>query len=121
MAATTVEMTLVQFMEDAWRDLAGAIPLPPPRKHTLAELQKSEWSDEFEALMRARLLQGAFRYGLFAEPQKRPTDRIASMRKRIDRYEQTGNLEALVDVANFALTEFVRSGHPKKHFHTVQR
>jgi hypothetical protein len=43
---------------------------------------------------------GAFRYGLLGEKGKKKFNRIASMKTRLDKYEETGNLEHLVDVAN---------------------
>jgi hypothetical protein len=87
---------------------------------SLEELQKSEWSSLFEQLMRNRLIMGAFRYGRLGAEGKPQFDRVAYIRKCLDKYEQTGNLECLVDVANLALVEFVEGKHPKRHFHTEE-
>jgi len=59
--------------------------------------------------MRNRLLMGAFRYGLMDEKALKlgKWQMVASMRKRLDLYEQDRNLEHLVDVANICLVEYV--------------
>lgn len=97
------------------------------RKHLFVEregmkiedLKVSEWSESFEKLMRNRLIIGAFRYGKLHDPNKKPFDRLIYICTKLDRYQATGNLEALVDVANLALLEFEESKHPKRHFSRV--
>lgn len=84
-------------------------------KPSLAELRKSEWLPEFEQLMRNRLVMGAIRYGLMARTRG-GYDNIESIRRRLVLYEQTGNLEHLVDCANLLMLEFKFSTHPQKHF-----
>lgn len=85
-------------------------------QESLDELRKTEWSDEFEQLMRNRLLVGCFRYGRMSDPNKGKYDHVESIRERLKLYEQSGNLEHLVDVANFSLVEFVHPRHPNAHF-----
>ena len=80
---------------------------------------KSEWSKEFEQLMRNRLIIGALRYGKIHAKGKPQYDRVRSMIKRLSNYQETGNMELLVDVANLCLLEFVECGHPKKHFYAL--
>lgn len=92
---------------------AGLVEPKPPI--TLEELEK-QWSPEFEKLMRNRLMMGALRYGMLGDPTKPQYDRVGSICKRLKKYEETGNLEHLVDAANECLCEFVESRHPKKHF-----
>ena len=83
---------------------------------TLTELRKTEWSKPFERLMRNRLLMGAFRYGLKRNKGDQGCDMVASLRRRIEMYEETGNLEYLVDCANLALLEFEWPSHSNAHF-----
>lgn len=97
---------------------AGLEALPPPR-YTLDELAASEWSPQFEQLMRNRLIMGALRYGKLGAENKSQYDRIASMQKRLIKYQQSGNMELLVDIANLCLCEFVECHHPTKHFHSI--
>lgn len=79
-------------------------------------LLSSEWSNTFEQLMRNRMVMGAFRYGLLHAKGKAEYDRVAAMIKRLRDFQQTGNTELLVDVANLCLLEFEEGRHPLKHF-----
>lgn len=88
----------------------------------MESLEKTEWSpvfarlmavqlghpipQDFEQLMRNRLVMGALRYGLLNQRGKRQYDRIAGARKRLSQFKSTLNLECLVDIANMALLEF---------------
>ena len=67
---------------------------------SIADLRRSEWSPEFEQLMRNRLAMGAMRYGRLHAVGKPAYDRVPSMARRLQQYAETGNLELLVDVAN---------------------
>lgn len=92
---------------------------PRNAKQYLAELFRTEWLPDFENYMRARLVMGALRYGrnFSNRPKNKPQyDRLASARKRLDLYEQTGNDEILVDVANLMMLEYGEGIHPTKHF-----
>jgi len=86
---------------------------------TYESLRKTEWSDEFENLMRNRLLMGAFRYGKIREQNKPNYMRMQSAERRMKLYEETGNDELLVDIANLCLLEFMVGKHPKKHFNSI--
>lgn len=99
---------VLDWLRDSVERRAFPTPLPP-----LSELKKTEWSDEFEQLMRNRLLMGAFRYGLMERKSEQHGQwkMIDSIRKRVDLYEQTGNLEPLVDLANLCLVEYVMARH----------
>lgn len=83
------------------------------------KLLKSEWSPEFEQLMRNRLIVGALRYGRLGNLNKPQYDRIASIITRANKYAIIGNSEYLVDIANLALCEFVEGNHPNKHFNSI--
>lgn len=84
----------------------------------LTELEKSEWSPEFEKLMRNRLLMGALRYGLLADKKKGHVkwNLLGALTAKIENYEKTGNTEYLVDAANYCLLAFECDDHPTKHF-----
>ena len=56
--------TNTQFIRDR---VEGCLP---KRVAPLESLRSSEWSREFEELMRNRLLMGAFRYGLLIEKHR---------------------------------------------------
>lgn len=97
---------------------AGLLPNSSPT-HTLDSLAKTEWSPQFEQLMRNRLIMGALRYGKLHAPGKPKYNRITSMVKRLTKYIGSGNKELLVDVANLCLLEFEECHHPLAHFHSV--
>lgn len=86
----------------------------------LGKLAQSEWSYEFEELMRNRLIMGVFRYGYKLGAKGKPQfDRIGSAIRHLKQYRDTGNLEHLVDAANLCLVEFVEGKHPNQHFNAV--
>ena len=47
------------------------------------------------------------------DPHK--VDAIASLKKRLRLYKQTGNADYLVDVENFAMIEFMHPAHDEFH------
>lgn len=69
---------------------------------------------QFETLMRNRLIMGALRYGRLHAPGKGTYNRPGGIVKRLQQYQETGNLECLVDIANLALLEFEEGTHPLK-------
>lgn len=95
------------------------IPKPKYTPDDIERLERTQWSNEFEILMRNRLLMGALRYGELQAPNKPVFDSIKSIKKRLDLYQQTGNTEHLADIANLCLVEFVEGVHPLKHFHAT--
>ena len=101
------------FIHNAWRKLAG---LPELSSNALTRLALTEWSSRFEQLMRNRLIVGAFRYGRFRDKNKPTYDRVAAIIKRAHHYQETGNDELLVDIANLAMLEFEEGIHSLKHF-----
>lgn len=80
-----------------------------PRKSAFQydALAASEWSAEFEHLMRNRLIMGALRYGLLGDPRKPNWDRMGRLALECDAYLIDHNQERLVDMANMCLLEFV--------------
>lgn len=113
-------MDIQFFLNNLWRWKCG---LPETeevnQESSYEELKKTEWSEEFERLMRNRLIIGALRYGRIGAANKPQYDRVSSMIKRLSKYQETGNKEFLVDVANICLLEFVECNHPNQHFHAI--
>ena len=114
---------MARFIHDVLRGRlhlrAGLVEFDAGHKLDFDKLKKSEWSPRFEELMRNRLLMGALRYGLMHAKGKPKYDRLAGARKRLQQYEETGNLECLVDVANMALLEFEEGRHPHRHWDAI--
>lgn len=107
------------FLDNLWRWKCGLPELDEPLKPepmNTEDLRKSEWSEEFETLMRNRLVMGAFRYGKIGDKNKPVYDRIESIERRARKYRETGNKEFLVDIANLCLLEFVEG---EGHFESI--
>ena len=113
------------FLNDLWWRASPRIrhkkpkplqPIPP-----LPELieHNREMGEEFRTLCENRLLFGAYRYGLTGDPNKLKYDRVEYIGRILKNYEETGNLECLVDIANLAELEYIEGDHPCEHF-TIQ-
>ena len=85
------------------------VALPPGVPHT-------EFSHEFVRGMVNRMGVSYCKYGAVAEAYPHRVDAIASLKQRLDKYAADGNTEWLMDVANFAMIEFMRPRHPQAHF-----
>lgn len=108
-------MTLDWFFRQAWRRLTGLPEESPPQKMPdLDEIRQRQWSPEFVELMQNRFVIGAFRYGFFG--RQKSYDHLEAIERKCRLYRETGNDEFLVDIANYALAEFVVGEHPQKHF-----
>jgi len=88
---------------------------------TPEEILKTEFSLDFIEKMKNRMIASFYKYGPLAqnvgrENPKDNTGEIASLKKRLELYEETGNTEWLVDVANFAMIEFMFPQHSNAHF-----
>jgi hypothetical protein len=88
---------------------------------SIKDLEASQWCPEFFRLMKNRMVMGAFRYGKLSEQKVSPIkyDNIASIRKRLKLYAQTGNTEHLMDCANLCMIEYMIGDHPNKHFAAI--
>ena len=82
-------------------------------------LWDTEWSRDFEALMRFRMVMGSLRYGKLQHGKKSRKNRIANAIKRLHQYQVTGNQECLVDVANLCMCEFVEPYNRNAHFISI--
>ena len=109
----------VWYTKNRWRLLKG---IAETAYDFYDELKDTQWSHKFESLMRHRLIMGALRYGNIIglnKPKQAKYDYVHSIERRTELYKQTGNAEYLVDIANFALLEFVNETHKDFHFTQV--
>ena len=90
----------------------------PPVYVNLLHRFETEWSPRFEQYMRNRLVMGSIRYETFADKRSKAAvyNYVKEMKRRIAAYEETGNTEFMVDVANMAMLEFEFPFHPNAHF-----
>lgn len=77
---------------------------------------KTEFSKNFLQGMISRMGVSFYKYKSvrLAYPDK--VDAIASLEVRLARYKETGNTEWLMDVANFAMIEFMHPAHPEAKY-----
>jgi hypothetical protein len=84
--------------------------------NTKEEILKTEFSQVFAQKMSNAMLLSFYKYGAVAEAYPEKIDAIGSLMKRLRKYAETGNIEYLVDVANFSMIEFMHPRHPKAHY-----
>ncbi len=70
--------------------------------------------------MRQRIIVGTMRYGP-SEQNAKIKSGLSWLKERLEEYEQTGNIEVLVDIANFAMMEFKFPSHQTAHFDNSER
>lgn len=85
----------------------------------LAGVLSTEFSDRFVDAMRNRMIVSFYKYGPVSLGYPGRVDALASLEKRIAKYRETGNAEWLVDVANFAMIEFMHPRHESAHFRST--
>jgi hypothetical protein len=81
----------------------------------ISGVPKDQVSHEFIQGMLNRMMHGFHKYGHVLRQTDKP-DSIKCLKDRLDLYRKTGNTEWLVDVANFAMMEFMAPSHRKSHF-----
>lgn len=78
---------------------------------------QTEYSQKFDDLRKDMVRVSYHKYGPakknFAEGR---VDAIKSLERKLNAYKETGNIEYLADVANYAMFEFMYPIHPKAHF-----
>jgi hypothetical protein len=88
---------------------------------TSQQILGSETSRRFHDLMDAAMLVSFFKYGAAGDAYPHKVDALASMKKRLQAYGETGNVEYLVDAANFLMLEFMFPKHPKAHYKATDK
>jgi predicted MPP superfamily phosphohydrolase len=80
------------------------------------ELLSRDTSRRFHDLMDSAMLVSGMKYGAVAAAYPQKVNAIESLQKRLKQYALTGNVEFLVDAANFAMIEFMHPSHPEAHY-----
>ena len=83
---------------------------------TLEQILKHDFSEDFIQKMRNRMLVSHYKYGWVRDIYPELADAVACLEQRLALYKEDGNTEHLVDVANFAMIEFMLPRHPDAHF-----
>lgn len=77
----------------------------------------TEYSEQFDELRKKQMVMSHYKYGYIKEnSNKHAIDYIKTLELRIAKYKETGNIEFLGDIANFAMIEFMHPQHPKAHY-----
>lgn len=76
----------------------------------------SEFSQKFLDGMVERMGVSFYKYGKVADAYPSKVDALESLQMRIEKYVETGNTEFLMDVANFAMIEFMHPKHPQAFY-----
>lgn len=73
------------------------------------KILKTEYSLKFDELRKKAMITSYHKYGPMKENYDtyKCMDSIGNIEKRLQKYKETGNTEFLVDVANFAMIEFM--------------
>lgn len=72
------------------------------------KILEKEYSKEFDEKRKSAILTSYHKYGPAKEDfRKGMVDAIGSLKKNLKKFEETGNTEYLVDVANYAMFRFM--------------
>lgn len=82
----------------------------------VTDIIQRDWSKDFISLMQNRIIVSHYKYGWISQTYPEMAKAIDSAEERLRLYRETGNTEWLVDLANFAMIEFMRPSHPQAHF-----
>jgi len=94
------------FLKNLWLWKCG-LPEIGFEREDYIQLKKTEWSKEFEILMRNRLILGSLRYGKMGKIiDKKRYNRIQSIKSKLLKYFKSPNKELLVDIANLCMLEY---------------
>lgn len=83
-------------------------------KHS--ETLTQEISIPFVQGMLDRMIVSFYKYGAIKDSFPSHISALDSLQQRIDKYKATGNTEYLMDVANFAMIEFIHPSIPDAHY-----
>lgn len=77
------------------------------------EILATEYSEKFDNIRKNMMVVSFYKYGAMQEnyKQEKTIDALGSLKKRLQKYEETGNTEFLADIANFAMIEFMYPQH----------
>ena len=91
-------------------------------KLTADEILSTEYSTKFDEIRKNMMVMSYYKYGKMSDNHSTENlmDAVANLRKRLEKYEQTGNTEFLADVANFAMIEFMHPQHKKAFYKSTE-
>lgn len=69
----------------------------------------SEWSSKFLQMMLNSMCMSYFKFGYVRNNFPKPVDSLATLESMLSKYRKSGNSDYLVDIANYAMIEYM---HP---------
>lgn len=74
-----------------------------------SEILSTEYSERFDNIHKDMMIMSYYKYGSLKENYQKfkCMDAVGNIKKRLEKYMETGNTEFLADVANFAMIEFM--------------
>lgn len=79
-------------------------------------IPSTEFDEKFVEGMRNRVVVSYHKYGPLADAVAHGADFVKALETRLTKYRETGNTEWLMDVANYAMFEFMYPSHRDAHF-----
>lgn len=90
--------------------------VPRVRSEEESKVLQTETSYRFQNLMNNRMLTSFYRYGPLSMAYPEKVKALPNIAERVKKYEETGNVEWLIDAANFCMIEFMHPSLPNAHF-----
>ncbi len=86
----------------------------------MINVPETEYSEEFDKLRKNRIAVSLHKYGSAKiNYGERLVSAIGSLKKCLQKYEETGNTEYLCDLANYAMFEYMYPQHNNAYFKTT--
>lgn len=85
-------------------------------EYVIRNVIATELSQRFVQGMSDRMAVSFEKYGPIVMAYPHDVDAVQCLKDRLAKYEETGNTEWLMDVANFAQIEFQLPRHPDAHY-----
>ena len=85
----------------------------------IEKVLQTEYSEEFDKLRKNRMFVSYYKYGPIKNNYGESLiNAIDNLEIRLKKYRETGNTEFLIDIANFAMIEFMYPKHKNTHFNS---
>ena len=87
-------------------------------KKNFEDILKTEYSIRFDEIRKNMMVMSYYKYGSLKDnyDKYKCMDALGNLKKRIEKYEETGNTEFLADVANYAMIEFMNPSIKGAHY-----
>ena len=79
-------------------------------------IMQRDWSSEFVAKMERAIETSHYKYGWMSDTYPELVQAVKCIQERLDLYNRTHNLEYLVDIANFAMSEYKHPSYSDAHY-----